>query len=223
MEYEKILANFKPSQPIDDIDIICRLLGLKDRTEFYAKGFVMVVHAEKIPVRIQGEWKIIFRYSLKDRIGNITEHEETLSPSTFGFVKQTETLLSTIEEGIINIETRRTESGRFLFKVTVKLPSEGEYESKFCFWRDGRVQVVDFTHSLFTDELQPEFLMLEENQTFSNLQDAFKERALLPNSVFRELNASFYDPINKHKPIKLHYALKQVGSQFVQSFVNPYR
>ena len=215
-EYEKIIENFKPSMPIDNIDVICRLIGLKNRDEFYSKGYVWS-HAEKTPVKIQGEWKIMLRYSLKDRTGKESEHEETLSPSAFGYVKSTETLISTIEEGIINLETRRTESGRFLFKVKVTLPSDGDWESRYCFWQDGRIQIVDFAHSLFTDELQPEFLMKPENETLSNFKDAFRERSLIPNSVFRQLNASFYDSINKNKPKILHYALKQVGQEFHQA------
>jgi len=211
---QKIVEDFKPTLAKDDIDVILKVEGLKSIEEFYSK--YASTFAEKTSFKDAEGWKVKFVYELKLKTAwnepdKYAKKEAVLKPEDFGWSKSTELLISTAEEGIINLQTRRTESGRFLFKTTVKLPSEADWASKFCFWKDGKVWTVDLAYGLFTDELSPKMLMQEGFESFSDINEAYQGRVLMPNSVFRELNASFDDPLNRYKPKLLHYTLSELG------------
>lgn len=211
---QEIIDGFKPTLAKDDVDVVLKLEGLKSLEEFFSK--YVAVFSQKVAFKSSEGWKVKFTYKLKLKVAwnepdKYQKKEVFLKPEDFGWTKRTELLVSTAEEGIINLETRRTESGRFLFKTTVKLPTEGEWDSKFLFWKDGKVWTVDLAYGLFTDELSPKMLMQEGFESFSDIHKAHQERVLLPNSVFRELNASFDDPLNRYKPKLLHYTLSELG------------
>ena len=211
--YKEMIENFHPSTRPEDLSIILKhvLKDCKDAKAFFANW--KSVTCEKYPLKqSDGSYKILLRYTLRTWHDERTEGELTLTPEDLGFSKTSELLVSTLEEGILDEESRRVVNGRFIFKVTVKLPTEGEWRNKYIFWMDGKLWISDLANrDLFTDELIPKQLMESGFEEFSDIAEAYKKRVRLPNEVYRELKADWSDFVNKNKPMKLHYTLSELG------------
>jgi hypothetical protein len=211
--YKELIENFKPNVRREDLDVILEHVF---KNNYNAKSFFANWKSatyEKFPIRqADGSYKILLRYTLRTWHDERTEGEITLSPKDLGFFKESEILVSTLESGVLDLEERKVVDGRFLFKTTVKIPDVAEWKSKYVFWLMGKIWLVDLSRSdMFTDELIPKQLMEEGFEEFSDIKEAYKKRVRLPNEIYRELKADWSDPINKKKPIKLHYCISELG------------
>ena len=166
--YESIIADFKPTIRKEDYQVVKAEMKRRDidpskyKNIFCVKDSVQTDEADVIHVKA----------SLQPN-APATAHADVIEfdakPEDFGFAKKTELLVCTLEEGIVNIRTRRVEQGFFLFKVTVKT----EAKNLWLFWIRGHAYVMDMnTRDLVTNDVTG----FEEIKEFSNFKKQFPKR-----------------------------------------------
>lgn len=178
---KEILENFKPAIKKEEFDLLLEHMKLT-KTEFWKKykGVTTQRFSQLKTIKIEATLEL--RNALEGLRSEKIEFE--IEPSAFGFSKTCEILLCSKESDIINIQKRKTETGIFLWKTTVKIPDIGEFADKWLSWSDGKINLTDLgLKNLYTQSFDINKI-LNEREGLSDIVKSQKTRILISESVY---------------------------------------
>jgi hypothetical protein len=178
---KEILENFKPTKLKEEFDLLLEHLKLTKK-EFFAKykSCITTRHSQLTNILIKAE----LTPRIKKEFERTEKLEFTVTPQEMGFSKSCEILLSSKESDIVNVETRRTETGIFLWKTKVEISDIGEFKNKWLSWSNGEIMLTDLSfRDCFTCSLDINRI-ISEREGLSDNETSKLTRILIPESKY---------------------------------------
>jgi hypothetical protein len=175
------VKGFKPSLLREEFELLLEHLKLTKK-EFFQKykSCITTTHSQLTNLIIKAD----LTPRIKKEFEKTEKVEFTVTPEEMGYSKTCEILLSSRESDVINLTSRKIESGIYLWKCTVKIPETGEYSNKYLSWQDGKIMLTDLS---FSDRFSIGFdinLITDEMQKLSDIAESKKDRILISERTY---------------------------------------
>lgn len=181
-------------QPFGNLnDVILGKLGIT-KAEYKLKYSTMATNPRQTFISDKGEAYIriqVLFFSRNPKEGVIRKEIVDVHPTEVNMAKECEILVAVQEDDVINLETRKTETGWFVFPVKVKIPSILEWKHRWLYTYKNQIfmsrllsRAINDNSGIFTNRISP--TMIRDRQ-FSNYHKTFPKRKRISLIQLQEL------------------------------------